>query len=761
MYLAIAWPWKNQVSVTVIFAVVFFHGGSSAGNKTIYFMAAGPLPDSGTFAPSWAGGTAALHAVNLARDHINSRPDILPGYRLEVIEADSGCNIVSKYAIAFAKAFIEGSKAIAGIIGPGCSDSTLLLAPVLARKELQVIQIAPSATSSDLVNEEYNTTFRIFSSSLIYVDEFRQLARNNNWYRVALLYDGTRELFRSSYQRFLMDKDPNVTVSYESPLYEDFFPISEIRTLQTRIVFAFVASGTAGKLMCIAYNLDMIYPTFQWVFYNRGLGNFEANITASHNGVKYKCTVEEMRKAMNGMILNSYIFKPTNASQKSPPVDLCYDEYYDQYKASLGEGMSIGDLVGFKWAGSFYDATWALALAVNKSLPELKARGLSLEDYSLGDGEITRIVANKLLNQSEINFMGVSESRVKFDPTRETRTTLKIDKVACNSTKCIEEPLGIYDENGLQLKDVTRGTFINDTFQETPVTVHLAIGTIILLAILSILIITALIHIANIVYYNFKPIKATSPNLSHLIFSGCYLLLGSIVFFVVKDTFDFDAITYGVLCNLYTLCVSLGFTLVFGTICAKIWRVYRIFRHFRSERAGGGITDNALIFFVVLLLFVDLALGVTWILFDPWLKKTSGEFIGTEIVVTSTCSCDYTLVWIVVLAAYKGLLILVVVLLAILNRKIQRKEFKHTKKVSMYVYTEILMAGITLPIFQILSGINYTASAIVLSLLLLATVCGCLGFVFFPSVIPLLKIKIRGQPVNLHMARRSTVSLLN
>ena len=75
-----------------------FSGTAASANKTIYFMA---LPDTGSFKPSWPGGTAVIHAVKLARDHINERSDILPCYRLEMI--DSGCNIVSKYAIAYAR----------------------------------------------------------------------------------------------------------------------------------------------------------------------------------------------------------------------------------------------------------------------------------------------------------------------------------------------------------------------------------------------------------------------------------------------------------------------------------------------------------------------------------------------------------------------------------------------------------------------------------------------------------------------------------
>ena len=738
-----------------------FSGTAASANKTIYFMAAGPLQDTGSFKPFWPGGTAVIHAVKLARDHINERSDILPGYRLEMIEADSGCNIVSKYAIAFAREYVQNlqNKIIAGIIGPACSDSTLLLAPLLAKDDVSVVQIAPSATSSELVNDAYNTTFRIFSSTLIYVDEFKALSNHNNWRKVAVLYDGTRTHFRLAYEKFLSSKDKNMTVSYESPLYDDFFPVADIRDLQTRVIFAFVAGPIARKVMCVAYRLRIIYPTFQWLFHDRGRSNFEQNITASHNGETYTCSDRDMRKAMNGIILNSYVLFPNNPDERHYPVNLSYNEYKQQYNDGLDE-TTKKSLVGFKWGGSFYDATWALALAVNHSLPELEPK--FERRSSLRDNDITDIIVKNLLNKSVVNFTGVSESRVKFEENRETLSTLSIVKLKCDSDNCEEQLLGQYNEEGLDLNSSRYpNPFITDTFEEMTVTIHIALGTIVFLILLAILIVTVLMHLATIVYYNFKPIKATSPNLSHLIFSGCYLLLISIFFFITKDVFDFDATTYAVLCNLYTLCLSLSISLVFGTICAKTWRVYRIFRHFRSERAGGAITDNALIFFVILLVCVDMVLAVTWISLDPWLQKTTGIFSGTEVVVTPTCTCTHLLQWIIALAGYKGLLVLAVVFLAILNRNIRRKEFKHTKKLSMYVYTEIMMAGITLPMFQILTGINTTASSIVMSAFLLATVCGCLCFVFLPSIVPLLKLKYKGVPISLHMARRSTVSLLN
>lgn len=760
---------SNVITATVYVLVLLQLTPAKASNssteKTIYFIAAGPLPDDEPFKPSWGGGTAGLLAANLASQHINSRSDILPGYRLELIEEDSGCDIISKYLIAFTRQFIAGSKdrTIAGIIGPACSDTTKFLAPIIARDQLSIIQLAPTATSSELVNEEYNTTFRIPSSSLIYTEEFAELTRRNGWKRIAIVYEGTRELFRINFQKFTERIGDNVTIAYQTALLDGFYPIEAIRTEQTRVIFAMVPGQRAGELMCLAFHLEMIYPTFQWIFHDRQLSNFLKNITVrAQSGITYHCSKGDMVKAANGIILNNYIFKPSEPDQKSLPVNVSYNEYCKQLDDSALEkyGTSKKDLAGENWASNYYDAVWALAIAINRSLPELHSRGLSLEDYKLGRSKITQIIANKLLDQSEINFKGISESQVRFESTRETMTVLRIEAVKCNSSDCEPEPLGVFNENELKLNSNATVAFINDTFEKKTITIHVGIGSLVLLATFILLILTILLQLTNISYYNFKPIKATSPNLSHLIFSGCYLLLVSVIFFLVKDVFNIDALAYGILCNLFTWCASLGFSLVFGTICAKIWRVYRIFRHFRSQRAGGAITDNALIFFVVCLLLIDVILGITWIAYDPWLRQSTGKFVGTEIVVKSACNCNHLLTWVIAIGAYKGVLITAVLLLAIMNRNIQRKEFKHTKKVSMFIYTEILMAGITLPLFQLLLKIDFTASSIVMAVFILATVCGCQAFIFLPPVIPLIKIKYRGGPINIYMTRRSTVSLL-
>ena len=67
-----------------------------------------------------------------------------------------------------------------------------------------------------------------------------------------------------------------------------------------------------------------------------------------------------------------------------------YREYLDEYNsevATLSEEDEFQQyLTDFtfannRFANSMYDEVWALALAINSSLPELETKNLSLEDY--------------------------------------------------------------------------------------------------------------------------------------------------------------------------------------------------------------------------------------------------------------------------------------------------------------------------------------------------------------------------------------------
>ena len=87
-------------------------------------------PDSG-----WSRGLELLPAARIAAGEINNRTDILPGYRIELIEASSdacGLSLTPKSISNFANFTFSASKAIA-VTGLACSTVTAGVSPIAGR----------------------------------------------------------------------------------------------------------------------------------------------------------------------------------------------------------------------------------------------------------------------------------------------------------------------------------------------------------------------------------------------------------------------------------------------------------------------------------------------------------------------------------------------------------------------------------------------------------------------------------------------------
>lgn len=70
-------------------------------------------------------------------------------------------------------------------------------------------------------------------------------------------------------------------------------------------------------------------------------------------------------------------------------------------------GMNPEETGGFQEAPLAFDAVWALALALNKTVAPLKARGRRLEDFNYNNHDITSEIYRALNTSS---FEGVSVS---------------------------------------------------------------------------------------------------------------------------------------------------------------------------------------------------------------------------------------------------------------------------------------------------------------------------------------------------------------
>ena len=352
----------------------------------------------------------------------------------------------------------------------------------------------------------------------------------------------------------------------------------------------------------------------------------------------------------------------------------------------------------------------------------------------------------------KVEFEGISGPIMFNNETRDSATIIDISQLWNNDSTVEVIEIGCYHRN-INITNQAILNFINDTFDKKQVKVHLGVGVVVILATLLSTVFTALLQLANLVWYYKRSIKASSPNLSHLISSGCYLFAIAGLAYSIQETFDFPtsthAVVYATLCNTFTWCLALSYSLVFGTVCAKMWRVYRIFHHFRNESPGALISDNVLIVFVITLLFLDMIVCIVWNVTDPWLLETREEFgeqkgemdVLPTISIYSTCRCRNFFVWLGILVAYKGIIALVVVALSIANRHIKRKEFRHTNKVSMLVYGLILTWGTGMPLHFILESFNIHIKFLIMCVMLNTAILLCCALLFLPPVIPVLKQK--------------------
>ena len=325
--------------------------------------------DSVSLRPYWDGGLAVLPAAQLAVEHVNQDPNTLPGYRLELLNVDGGCNIFSRALINFVEQ-VRCGPPIAGIIGPGCSDSSLAISPLLGRLEIALPNIH-LATSSLLQNRaKYPNTYGILSSSFTIINATFQLIKHNQWEKVAIFYDSTVFVHISPELRKVIDQELRTNkIVFHSLVSDTYFPIDTLIKSSARVIVTWTSLVHAQKLLCIAHKRHMAFPHYQWVVSGFDIREFLATeIVFSHSGEFYNCTNNNLMILKNNLIF-SYTLDSVDLG--APLVSgYTYHEILRQYLYSVhsyntrNRALSISPSI---WATITYDAVWALVLAMNMS----------------------------------------------------------------------------------------------------------------------------------------------------------------------------------------------------------------------------------------------------------------------------------------------------------------------------------------------------------------------------------------------------------
>ena len=447
------------------------------------------------------------------------------------------------------------------------------------------------------------------------------------------------------------------------------------------------------------------------------------NIEFRYEGTVVNCTRDMLvNVALRKSILVNYklLAEDPNATTVSGFTSAEYRRMYEQrvLEHSSMHSSSLM-LVPTNWGAPLYDAVWAMALAMNKSLETLEKRNLSLANYHSGKPEITYQILNETYS---LDFRGVS-GQINFD-TNSGFSSRFID---------IYQVVG---GNEVHVANSFRGNitilraveFIKGSFTERAITVELPLAMVFLIAIVVLLLTVTTTHLVSTVYYKYRSIKASSPKLNHLIYVGCYFLMAFTILYITIKAFQLSDTIVGNICHLqWAWLLPIGYTLIFGTVIARTWRLYRIFIHYLDP---GPFISNPLLFGIVaIFLFVNLILAVVWTAVDPFhieivARESLQEGLGLRIELDRLCTTRYNrFVWTLLTVGYEMCLLVIMTMLALLTRKIRSKDFA-TTSLLVLSYLLALIFGLGTPTYQflLLNLVNINVDFTVLCTILVTTI---------------------------------------
>ncbi|XP_004675240.1 PREDICTED: probable G-protein coupled receptor 156 [Condylura cristata] len=196
-------------------------------------------------------------------------------------------------------------------------------------------------------------------------------------------------------------------------------------------------------------------------------------------------------------------------------------------------------------------------------------------------------------------------------------------------------------------------------------------------------------------------VKMSSPNLNIVTLLGSCLTYTSAYLFGIQDQDALVGNSMEALIQIRLSLLCIGTSLVFGPILGKSWRLYKVFTQ-RVPDKRVIIKDLQLLGLVATLVIADVILLVTWVLTDP---IQCLQMLGVSMTVTrrdvfcsltSThfCASRYSDVWITLILACKGLLLLYGAYLAGLTDHVSSPPVNQSLTTMVGVNLVVLAAGL-------------------------------------------------------------------
>ncbi|KAF2071762.1 hypothetical protein CYY_006928 [Polysphondylium violaceum] len=239
-------------------------------------------------------------------------------------------------------------------------------------------------------------------------------------------------------------------------------------------------------------------------------------------------------------------------------------------------------------------------------------------------------------------------------------------------------------------------------------------GTIILLGMLGVC-----------VYRNTLPIRSASPIFCNAIFLGGLFIFAGVAIWITAPT--------TALCRLRYWMVSLGYTIMLGSMVVKNVRIYMLFNN--KELKVLNITNSKLFPYVALALLINIILLIIWTTLGDVsaINRRSIDDIGKYEYLTTCYISDQGNIALYILLVYHGLMLLLGCLVSFKIRTVDIQDFNESKAIASILYAIAFCLFIVIPL--LISSQKVFQQVIVLASSFSFTAASGLLILFVPKFI--------------------------
>ncbi|VDN56585.1 unnamed protein product [Dracunculus medinensis] len=686
--------------------------------------------------------------INLALEHIHYHSCILNNYFLSVFFKDTKCQTSLGMKALFELMNVKPRPF--ALFGDACTNVNEPVA--MASKYWQIIHLSYAETHAKFATADsqqmYPTFFRVVPGHRNLNTARCRLIYHFNWRRVGTLKQSDDPRFALMRKLVFIFKphEPLTTklehgygikVIYTAGVSHDEInnianELDELKKRDVRIFIGDFDEAIAVRIMCEAYRKGLYGENYVWILPGY---HSELNIALeSHFSIEYapySPHLDQMTIANKTVGMIKEILEKACGS-------ICFENKLKAY---------------------VYDGIWTLALAFHNVSMRYKSNHGTLYDPRLFSSNYSDIHADLLQEITSTLFEGVT-GRVQFENNE--RLGL-VEILQWRNGSYIE--IGYFDGSNelFTLYQIIK----TDWHAPLDATIlvrqrqYISYALFIFLSLLSSIgVLLALFFLSiNVRYRYHRLIKMSSPNMNNIIIVGSILTYISVVL-LGFDTRFVSSQTFITLCYAKTWVLCLGFTLAFGSMFSKTWRVHSIFTNIHMNKKA--IKDYKLFFFVGAVVFLDIIILIMWAFISPFslsLIELPKIYLDNKVIAPEIerCYSENTVVFQAIIFGIKGLLMILGCFLAWETRYVNIPALNDSKYIGMSVYNVVVISTLNHKPFDLFRQINlfnlsnklqdqvdeaYALTSFFIIFCTTLTLC----LVFVPKIIELIRNPIGSEP---------------